>query len=122
MDLVRQACQSGNAVAVRGFIAQHGQNIVHVRLDDRGQTLLHHAGNMETAQVLVNHGGDVNMQDNRSVTPLHKACGRGNLSLVQYLVGVGASVQVMDEGCLLPVDYAFENDHAEIADYLEGLN
>ena len=86
MTTVQTAVEQGNASALREYIRLHGNNIVQVRYGDRDQTLLHHAGNAEVAQILVDHGGDVNAQDNRGVTPLHTACAKGKFAVVQFLV------------------------------------
>ena len=123
MNAILQACQRGDSTAIHCFIEQNGHDIVHMQFD-RGQTLLHHAGSLAVAQILVEHGANVNSRDNHGVTPLHKACARGDLRLVQYLVGTaGANVQALDDAYLLPVDYAFEHDRSDVADFLlEGQN
>ena len=61
-------------------------------------TPLHYAsqhGHLKVAQLLLEHGADVNSKDDRSVTPLHAlSWGSGNLEVAQLLLERGADPNV----------------------------
>jgi len=44
------------------------------------------------AQVLIEHGADVNAQDDNKSTPLHLASSGGHVELAQVLIEHGANV------------------------------
>ena len=60
----------------------------------------------ETAQVLIEHGADVTMQDKAHSTPLHLASFRGSTETVRLLLQHGADVAVQDENNRTPLHLA----------------
>jgi protein phosphatase 1 regulatory subunit 12A len=65
---------------------------------------------------LVNHGSDINAQDNEGWTPLHAAVCCGNILIVKFLCEKGSDITVANSDKELAVDLA-EDD--EIRAYLE---
>lgn len=65
---------------------------------------------------LVNHGADINAQDNEGWTPLHAAVCCGNILIIRFLCDHGADITVANSDKELAVDLA-EDD--EIKAYLE---
>ena len=60
----------------------------------------------ETAQVLIEHGADVTMQDKAYSTPLHLASFRGSTETVRLLLQHGADVAAQDENNRTPLHLA----------------
>ena len=62
-------------------------------------TPLHRAsigGHLEFAQVLIEHGADVNAKDESKSSPLHLALRGGHVGFAQVLVEHGADVNAQD--------------------------
>ena len=58
-------------------------------------TLLYNAsdrGNLKAAQLLIEHGADVNAQCSMDLRPLHKASSNGHLEISRLLIGNGANI------------------------------
>jgi len=75
----------------------HGQDLHYLSwepMDSEGWTPLHYAvfwGCIEVAQVLVDHGADMNPPDHGHWTPLHLAAFQGRLQVVDTLLRCGAN-------------------------------
>lgn len=66
-----------------------------------GDNALHwavHAGDLETARLLIEAGIEVNQRGDLGRTPLHLACISGNREIVLLLVRNGADLYAQDEG------------------------
>jgi hypothetical protein len=59
---------------------------------------------------------DVNMRDDRGLTPLHYAAARGDNEMIKYLVSKGADVKAVDRGGRTTADMA-NGPSARIAPY-----
>ena len=53
-----------------------------------------HAGHVESCELLLKHGAQLNIQDNKGDTPLHKAASNGHLALCQKLISRGKILRV----------------------------
>jgi ankyrin repeat protein len=58
--------------------------------------LLVHAQNVEAAQLLIEHGADVNGHNEHGVVALHLFAGCDNTSMVEFLISRGADVNMRD--------------------------
>jgi len=66
----------------------------------------------------VEHGADINKEDNYSFTPLFWSCQEGHISIVKYLVEHGANVNEESISGNTPLSYACQNGHINIVKYL----
>lgn len=80
--------------------------------DDFGWAALHHAitpvdgADLDLISILVKHGANVNIQDNRLRTPLHRAAQYGQLQAVLLLLKYGADPNIRDYNGWTPADRA----------------
>eukprot|EP00977_Amphora_coffeiformis_P023334 scaffold13016_cov154-Amphora_coffeaeformis.AAC.7 len=91
------------------------------------KTLLHECvlGNMslESIQLLIQHGGNVNAQDEEGQTPLHSiAVKRGQHKKAQCLIEAGALPNTQCNSGKTPLHYACEEGLLETANALIGAN
>jgi len=70
--------------------------------------------------ILLQYGADVNAQDKRRSTPLHRASGRhlGSVEIVRVLLQYGADVGANDDDGMTPLDVALSEEHHEKAQLL----
>jgi ankyrin repeat protein len=89
------------------------------------RTLLHafaHQGDIVGARWLVDHGAKIDVRDDGSNTPLHKACERNStLSVVKLLLERGARLTAVNNNCETPLDVAIKNDKKSIVAYLRRV-
>lgn len=74
-----------------------------------GRTLLHHAcssGDLDTVNLCLNGGADLNAQDELGFTPLLVAVSAGKIDVVRALVGGGADVTKGNNKDATPLHYA----------------
>ena len=62
------------------------------------------------AEVLVEHGSDLNARDVEGWTPLHAAAACGNLTMLNLLLSEGASLVAINLDDKMPVDVACDSD------------
>jgi ankyrin repeat protein len=80
--------------------------------DNFGWAALHHAitpadgADLDLISILVKHGANVNIQDNRLRTPLHRAAEYGQLQAVLLLLKYGADPNIKDYNGWTPADRA----------------
>lgn len=87
--------------------------------NDDGLTALHQACIDECddiAELLVEHGANIDAEDRELWTPLHASAACGNVSMVEYLVDHGASVVAINADGNLPVDLV--EDDEDLRNYL----
>lgn len=58
-------------------------------------------GKADMVKFLVEHGADINAQDNEGWTPLHAAACCGNLAIVKYLCQKGADLSIVNRFLML---------------------
>jgi ankyrin repeat protein len=73
---------------------------------------------MPSTALLVEHGADVNVQDNEGKTPLMGAAFYGGLGVVQYLRQHGARVDVVDSRGRTAASIALFAGNPDIAKFL----
>ena len=90
------ACSSGNESIVRLLLESEAEASEGVLCNSQDKmTPLHVAawnGSVEVAQLLIDHGVDVNTQDDSVGTPLVLAAYAGHYSMVEFLLDTGADV------------------------------
>jgi ankyrin repeat protein len=71
------------------------------------------------AKLLIDKGADINIQENRGITPIFLAARNGNLSLVKMLVDKGADPNAKIKGVwVTPLSWSAENGHISVVNYL----
>lgn len=86
-------------------------------INDAGLTPLHQAvldGNMMAVRLLIEHGANVNKQDEDSWTPLHAACAEGYADIAKFLLERGAKKDVLTEDGERPLDLVEPTDFPTI--------
>ena len=54
-------------------------------------------GDVEVARILVEHGADVTMRNNKYRTVLHESAYRGHVNIVKMFIDVGVDVNAEDK-------------------------
>ncbi|MFH1537311.1 MAG: ankyrin repeat domain-containing protein [bacterium] len=109
--------QIADSNELRSILINHNAD-VFVR-DDSDRTLLHRAAeeaDLEFARMLVEKGVDVDVKDERGLTPLHYASrGRrkSHMQTAKFLISAGASIGAMDINNKTPLHYAETQEMAE---------
>lgn len=65
---------------------------------------------VELAEVLVDHGADLNARDIEGWTPLHAASATGNVTMINLLLDNGASLVTINHDDKMPIDVACDSD------------
>lgn len=71
--------------------------------------------NIDLTRLLLKHGADVNLANNKNQTPLNMAVINGNYSLLDLLIRHNASPNSIDKNGYSPLDYARLYGHTRIA-------
>ena len=101
---------------VKFLIVEHSQD-VGARGFDKKETPLHVAlrqGNVDVAQLLLEHGADVEAQDDDKCTPLLLASQCGHVEVARILLERGADTEARDYMKRIPLLLASEYGHEEI--------
>ncbi|MGL4387767.1 MAG: ankyrin repeat domain-containing protein [Brevinema sp.] len=83
-----------NDVETTRYLISQNANI-HIK-DKNGMSLLHFISDVETADLLIKKGIDINATNNFGSTPLHWAVSQTNYNLVLHLLEYGAEIQAQD--------------------------
>ena len=76
-------------------------------------------GRLQTAQVLLAHGANVNFaEDEKHYTPLHIACIRGHVDVVQLLLDHGADIKRASRNGHKPLSIASGNGHVDVVELM----
>ena len=109
--------------AVR-LLLEHGAHAHQCSRNPQRNQPIHAAialGNsLETVELLLEAGADVNATQAGGFTPLHQAAAAGKLDTVAFLLKNGARKNVRCDQGKLPLDYARERGYAAVAELLEG--
>ena len=97
---------------------------LHKNVDEQnkaGLSALHVAikmGDLKIAQLLLDHGADINAQDFRGNTPLILAIKKKNLELVTFVVMRKADVNLANNDGITPLHQAAFIENEKIVDFL----
>lgn len=85
--------------------------------DEEGNTALHCAGNMETAEMLLSsaYKTNPNIPNRRGQTALHVAAARGNVGIVDLLIRNGSQQDIVDDQGQSAFHVAAANGHTAVA-------
>jgi ankyrin repeat protein len=92
-------------VAVRGHNLAEVQSALEKEkdidiIDFDGRTALGHAaaeGQIDIVRFLIDHGANINSQDNFGYTPLHFTCQNQHVEITRLLLGKGALIEIVDK-------------------------
>jgi uncharacterized protein len=93
--------------------------------DHKGNSLLMLAsynGNLETTQLLIQMGAEVDKKNDRGQTPLAGVCFKGYLEIVKVLVKAGANIYENNGMGMTPIMFASMFGNSEIVKYLSEQN
>lgn len=114
------ACALDRAADVKRLL-DADPTLAHARGSHKIPILMHVSG-VESAQVLIERGADVNCSKNPRRGPLHDAVRIGNRDLVALYLAHGADVNLIGAGYgmdgLMPLEIARALGHSEIASLL----
>ena len=117
---INTAAAFGRIDAVRMFL-QVDPKSVHARDKNAdGCTPLFHAawgGYIALAELLVQHGADINEKEETGETPIHGASAWGRSKMVSWLIFKGAEVNVGSKG-YTPLHWAAQNGTGVVAQIL----
>jgi ankyrin repeat protein len=109
----------GHTGMVKWFLA-HGVDLNKAQCDDPDRTFLYEAGNAEIAELLIDHGVDVNHKDKQGQTALYWICmfGQNPAEVARVLLKHGADPNAADKRGLTPLMVA--KDGATVDALIEG--
>ena len=74
----------------------------------------------DIAQILIEHGANVNGKAANDLTALHTAAARGNLEAAKLLLDHGADINASSTDGKTPIAYAEERNHPEMVEFLKS--
>ena len=95
----------------------HLQNKVNAPAHENA-TPLHFAsryGHLEIVSLLLEHGADINCQNDQNMTPIHQASFHGHLEVVKLLLLNKADINCQSNGKVTPLHFAIKNNHLKVA-------
>ncbi|XP_013399984.1 tankyrase-1 [Lingula anatina] len=125
LSLFLCACLSGEGKLIE-YLLNHGAD--PSLLTEEGDSALYLAtfGVLNTPQpdltvleMLIQEGCDVNHQNNKGYTSLHRAASRGNIEMIEYLLQQGADVNLFSKSGVYPMDSAVNAGHLDAAELLK---
>jgi ankyrin repeat protein len=122
-NLLHHAVDAGNADIVALLLEQDGIDINRAR-DQYGSTPLIMAArdnNVVMAQLLMDHGADLEVGDDWNDTPVNIAAYRGSLDVLKLLVARGAATNVVNTQGVEALEHSQNQNHAEVEAYLLSL-
>jgi ankyrin repeat protein len=120
------AAEEGNIDVVKSLLERVAGNNGRNESDRTSfildMTPLHKAsqyGHPEVAQVLIDHGANLNARDQNHWTPIHYSAEHVHVGLVKLLLERGADVHAMNDEGGTPYHVSLQRGNREIADYLQ---
>lgn len=105
------------------LLLEHGAHIHQISHNALRNQALHACialGNsLETIQLLIDAGADVNATQAGGYSPLHQAASAGKIAVVELLLANGARCEALCDQGKTPADYAREHSHPELAQQLK---
>ena len=98
------------------FLIQSRADIEKVGMHHR--TPIYYAADEEAAELLINAGSKINIQDDEGLTPLHLAAKNGFLDVAEILIRHGANVNAIDNQKQTPLHKAAEDGQDEMCQLL----
>jgi ankyrin repeat protein len=118
-DKVHQAAASGDTSLLESLLEK--DDVLARRRDSLGWTPLHWAvwhGQLETANLLLSAGAEVDAPDLSDLRPLDLASARGDADLVEALLTNGADIKAARPGAYTPLHWASACGRSETAKVL----
>lgn len=129
---LHEAVRRGDTLVVEG-LAKHAQSsgeklesTLLSQRDENGHTALSYAAlfnQPESAQILLDHGSDVDSKDSKGATPLYYAARTGNSKMVHLLLDRKADINLESKSDarfgLKPVDVAALHGHSDAVKMLQ---
>jgi len=110
---------------MRAFMEGGGKGIYRVGDPKDASTLLliaaHHR-DIESVEILLERGADINEKDEYGRTPLHHAATIGNAEVIKILIDSGADTRAGDNDGDKPADYAEAKGRNDIASMLRSID
>jgi ankyrin repeat protein len=120
------AVSSGYVGIVRTLLEESSTAADLHRTDPIGRGVLHVLANspidsiMESLNLLIQYGANVELEDHSGSTPLHEAAREGSAVLVNGLLEYGASYNAQNRQGKTPLDLAQAKKHRECVEFLGG--
>ena len=115
-----QVVKFGNAALVEALLAAGA--VTNIRDPVLGLTVMHdaaRAGFVDSVRVLVEHGADINLVDDKGNLPLHLAAKEGNLEVIQLLIGQTANPQTANGEGYTAGQLAHQYGRQDTATYMD---
>jgi len=115
------AVEDGNISKLQSLISAGADVKARTKWDETPLHIAADRGNVEIAKVLLEHGADINVRNNkRGDTPLHRAVAKGNVEMVKFLLKQGADVHARNRYDDPPIQIAIEDEerNAEMIQFL----
>jgi ankyrin repeat protein len=107
------ACRKGHTDIVKLLLKYHAVSNLQ---DEEGNTALHYAINMESADCLLSeeYKTNPNIPNRRGQTPLHVAAAKGNVGIIDLLIRHGADQDILDDQGQTAFHFAAANGHSSV--------
>ncbi len=109
--LLEASVEASNTEAL-GFLLYDGA--LESAVNSKGEALLHKANHRSVVRLLLWHGANVDVLDEKRRTPLHYAAQKNLVGVARELMLQGASINVQDSDGMTPLHHAVSMNAAEV--------